>query len=155
MYDSPLWWWPAITLLTKAHIRESDHKEDWGPKNWYFWIVVLEKTLQSPLDCKIKSVNPKGNQSWIFTGKTEAEASIHWPPDTKSVMLGMTEGKRRRGWQRMRWLDSITNSVDIYLSKPWEMVEDRGAWSTTVCGVTKNWTQLSDWTATKYNSKKN
>ena len=90
------------------------HKESWVPKNWCFWIG-LEKTLESPLDNKeIKPVNPKGNQLWIFIGRTdaEAEAPILWPPDVKgqlkSLMLGKTEGKRRRGWQRMRWLDSIT-----------------------------------------------
>ena len=90
-----------------------DHKESWVPKNWCFWTVVLKKTLEKPLDCKIKPVNPKGNQSWIFTGRTdaEAEASILWPPEAKSwliwkaLMLGKTEGRRRSGWQKkmMGW----------------------------------------------------
>ena len=66
---------------------ELDHKEGWAPKNWWFWTVVLEKTLESPLDCKIKPVNPKGNQYWIFIGRTDAEAPILWPPDVKSWLI--------------------------------------------------------------------
>ena len=88
---------------------ELDHKEDWIPTNWCFWTVVLEKTLESPLDCKeIKPVNPKRNQSWIFIERTDAEGSILWPPNAradsleKTLMLGKIEGRRRRGWQRMR-----------------------------------------------------
>ena len=113
-----------------------DHKEGWVPKNWCFWIVVLGKTLESPLDCKeIKPVNPKGNQPWIFIGRTdaEAEATILWPPDAKNQLTGKdsdagkaSEGKRR-GQQRMRWLDSISNSVHINLSKLWEIVRVREA----------------------------
>ena len=81
--------------------------------------MVLEKTLESPLDSKkIKPVNPKGNQPWIVIGRTDAEpeAPLLWPPVVKILMLGKIEGKRRRGWQRMKWLDSITNSVDMNLS---------------------------------------
>ena len=92
---------------------ELDHKHGWVLKNWCFWTVVLEKTLESPLECKeIRPVNPKGNQSWIFIGRTdaEAEAPLLWPPMRRSdsvektLMLGKIEGGRRRGWQRMRWL---------------------------------------------------
>ena len=83
-----------------------DHKEGWGPKNWCFWNVLLEKTLESHLDSKeIQPVHPKGNQSWIFIVRTdaEAEAPILWPPDAKSQLIGKIEGKGRRRWQRMRF----------------------------------------------------
>ena len=96
--------------------------ESWVWKNWCFWTVVLEKTLESPLNCKdTKPVYPKGDQSWIFIGRTDAEdsAPILWPPDSKNwligktLMLGRTEGRRRRGRQRMRWLDGVIDSMDM------------------------------------------
>ena len=139
---------------------ELDYKESWAPKNWSLWTVVLEKTLESLLDCKeIQSVNPKGNQPWIFIGRTvaEAEAPVLWPPDAKSqitrkdLMLGKVEGNSRKGQQRMKWLDSITNSTDMNLSKLQEIMEGRGAWRAAVYGVTKSQTQLSDWTTTSDN----
>ena len=100
--------------------------------------MLLEKILEGPLDCKdIKPVNPKGNQPQIFTGRSDAEAPILWPSDAKSrliekpLMLGKTEGKRRR-WQKMRWLDSITNSMEMNLSKLPEIVKDRQAWRAAI-----------------------
>ena len=102
--------------------------------------MVLEKTLESPLDCKeIQPVHPKGDQSWVFIGRTDAETEtpILWPSNGKTLMLGKIEGRRRRGRQRMRWLDGITDLVDMSLSM---LVMDREAWYATVHGVTKNWT---------------
>ena len=95
-------------------------KRSWAPKNWCFWTVVLENTLESPLDCKeFQPVYPKGNHSWVFIGRTDAETPILWPPYVKSWLiwkdpaLGKIESRRRRGQQRMWWLDGITNSMDM------------------------------------------
>ena len=147
---------------------ELDHRKGWAPKNWSFWSVVLEKTLESPLDYKeIKPVNPKGNQLWIFIGRTDAEAeapasggSNIWPPDQRAnslentLMLGKIEGRRRKGGQRMRrWMTSLTQWTWVWASFRtwWRTKKPGGLQSLGLQRVGHDWTttilllQLSRW----------
>ena len=143
-------------FFSSSHVQmwELDHKEGWALKNWCFWTVVLKKALESPLDSKeIKSVNLKGNQPWIFTGRTDAEpeAPILWSPDAKSQLIG-----KDWCWERLKaGGEGVTDDEMVgwhhwsnghEFTKFWEMVKDREAWHAAVHGVTKSQTGLSNWT---------
>ena len=139
--------------ISSSHVWmwELDHKESWVPKNWCFWTVVLDKTLESPLDFKeIRPVNPKGNQSWIFIGRSDAEAPILWPPDVKKWLpdAGKDWGQEEKGPtedEMVGWYHQLSRHE---FEQTHEIMKDKEAWHATVHGMTKCRTQLSDLTAT-------
>ena len=142
---------------------ELDCEESWALKQWYFWTVVLEKTLESPLDCEeIQPVHPKGDQSWVFIGRTdgEAETPILWPTDAKSWLIwkdpdyGKDWGQEVKGTTEDKMVDGIADSMDMGLGGLQDLVMDREAWRAAFHGIAESWTWLSDWTELNWTYKK-
>ena len=151
---------PTKVCLVKAMVFSNNHvwmwvlnqKESWVLKNWCFWTVVLENTLESPLDCKeIQPVHPKRNQSWIFIGRTDAEAKAPtlWLPDAKNWLISKDPDagkywRQEKGTTEDEIVDDLMDLINMSLSKLWELLMDRVAWLAAVHGVAKSWTWLSD-----------
>ena len=161
-----LFWGNFLLFFSTSHVRmgEVDHKEGWALKNWCFWTAGLEKTLESPLDSKrsnqsiLKEINIEYSLEGLML-KLKLQSFGHLMRRTdsleKTLMVGKIEGRKRRGWQRMRRLDGITDSADMNLSKLQDIVKDKEGWCAALNGIAKTWTGLSHWTTKKVEGGEN